>query len=128
MWLRGALALAAAAMLTSACLGRGERAAWHAPTGVSTEPGSGPSTAGRLPFKEYVAATTATLEDALRKTGPGLAAEERARLARLRAHFEWPPDPDEWRGPPDRCPSGPAAGARTGILTIHGTTERPCAM
>ena len=128
MWLRRSLALAAVATLAGACLGRGERTAWHEPTGVSVRPESGSATGGAPPFGEYVAATTAKLEDALRKVRPGLAPDERARLARMRAPFQWPPDPGEWGRPSDRCPSGSAGGTRTGILLIHGLTDTPFLM
>ena len=116
------------ALLTGACVGHGARMPWHRPTGISTLPAAAPPTAGAPAFDAYMAATTRKLEDAVRLARPGLTAEEVTRLARLRAPFQWPPDPPGWGAPPGRCPAAPPAGTRTGILLVHGLTDTPYLM
>src|SRR5262245_58529702 len=128
MWLRRLPLLVVAGLLTGACLGHGARMPWHTPTGVSTLPAAASTAGGPPPFDAYVAATTAKLEDALHRGRPGLSAEEVKRLARMRAPFQWPPDPPEWGAQSGRCPAAPAAGTRTGILLIHGLTDTPYLM
>src|SRR5262245_53691977 len=122
------LALLATGVLSGACLGQGERMTWHSPTGVSTAPGAARSGAGVQPFDQYVATTTTSLDEALRRARPNLGSDERARLVRMRAPFAWPPDPPEWGPPPPGCAAGPGAGRRTGVLLIHGLTDTPFLM
>ena len=124
MRLPAVLLCAVAGLLTASCLGQGERQSRSTspPACRRCRPPRAPPAVRRVRGDDDEEARGRRADDSPRSHRRRADAPRR-----MRAPFEWPPDPPEWGARPTAARPGRPPGT-LGILLIHGLTDTPFLM